>query len=525
MSSPMADELALIPWPSHVARTGDGHVLHERTRIVAVAEAESAAELLREDLARATGFVLPSGGPVSSGAIELDVDPALAPEMYRLEVSRSRIRIVGGDGAGVFYGTQTLRQLMPAEFFGAADRGRRWVVPGVEIEDHPAFGWRGSLLDVARHFMPKEFVLRYIELLALHKLNVLHLHLTDDQGWRIEIRRYPKLTEVGAWRAQTLIGRPNPQEPELNVYDGVPHGGFYAQDELREIVDYAARRFVRVLPEIEIPGHSRAAIASYPELGNDRRRVEVGSAWGIETRVLNVEAATVDFFKHVFEEVFELFPSEFVHVGGDECPKDEWRAGARAQQLMRERSLMNAEELQSWFIRQLDTFFAEHGRRLVGWDEILEGGLAPGATVMSWRGDEGGIEAAAAGHDVVMTPRWFTYFDYRQSDDDAEPLAPPHVLPLEKVYAYVPVPAGLSPAVARRVLGSQFAVWTEYIRTPRHVEYMAFPRACAFAEVVWSAKRQPYQEFLARLRAHLRRLSALGVAYRPLDGSRSPDAQ
>jgi hexosaminidase len=500
---PMAVELALIPWPSQLATTGGAHVLHERTRIVAAPEVESVAELLREGLARATGFELPLGGSVGSSAIELGLDSALTPEAYRLEAGESRIRIVGGDAAGVFYGTQTLRQLMPVEIFGAGDRGQRWVVPGVEIEDRPALGWRGSLLDVGRHFMPKEFVLRYVDLLALHKLNVLHLHLTDDQGWRIEIKRHPKLTEVGAWRAQT-------------VDDGVPHGGFYTQDDVREIVDYAARRFVRVMPEIEIPGHTRAAIASYPELGNDRRPVEVGSAWGIETRVLNVEAATVDFFKHVFEEIFELFPSEFVHVGGDECPKDEWRAGARAQQLMCERGLRNAEELQSWFIRQFDTFFAEHGRRLVGWDEILEGGLAPGATVMSWRGEEGGVAAAEAGHDVVMTPRLFTYFDYRQSDDDAEPPAPPHVLPLERVYAYLPVPAALSAAAARRVLGSQFAVWTEHIPTPEHVEYMAFPRACAFAEVVWSAKRQPYEAFLARLRAHLRRLSALSVAYRPL---------
>jgi hexosaminidase len=489
----------LIPWPSHLTATGDGHVLHERTRIAAAPEVESVAELLREDIARTTGFALTLRGPVGSSAIELGVDPALAPEAYRLEVGTSRIRIVGGDAAGVFYGTQTLKQLLPIE--GA----RRWVVPGVEIEDRPAFGWRGALLDVARHFMPKEFVLRYVDLLALHKLNVLHLHLTDDQGWRIEIKRYPKLTEVGAWRAATLD-------------DGVPHGGFYTQDEIREIVDYAARRFVRVMPEIELPGHTRAAIASYPELGNEGWPVGVGTAWGIETRVLNVEAATVEFFKHVFEEVFGLFPSRFVHVGGDECPKDEWRASTRVQHLMRERGLADVDELQSWFIRRFDTFFAEHGRRLVGWEEILEGGLAPGATVMSWRGEEGGVAAAEAGHDVVMTPRWFTYFDYRQSDDDTEPPARPFLLPLETVYAYVPLPAGLSAAAARRVLGSQFAVWTEYIPTPRDVEYMAFPRACAFAEVVWSEDRQPYEAFLARLRSHLRRLSALGVAYRPLDG-------
>jgi hexosaminidase len=455
----MTVELALIPWPAHVTRTGDEHA--------------------------------PAGPP------SVAVDPALGPEAYRLETSMSGIRIVGGDDAGVFYAKQTLKQLAPAE---------GGPVPGVVIEDRPAFGWRGSLLDVARHFMPKEFVLRYIDLLALHKLNVLHLHLTNDQGWRIEIQRYPKLTEVGAWRAETMN-------------DGVPHGGFYTQDDIREIVDYAARRFIRVMPEIEVPGHTRAAIASYPELGNSGWPIGVKTSWGIETRVLNVEEATVEFFEHVFEEVFELFPSVFVHVGGDECPRDEWRASARAQQLRRERGLANEDELQSWFIRSLDTFFAENGRRLVGWDEILEGGLAPGATVMSWRGEEGGLAAAEAGHDVVMTPRWFTYFDYRQSDDLAEPPAQPYLLPLEKVYSYQPIPSGLSAAAARHVLGAQFALWTEHIATPRQAEYMAFPRACAFAEVVWSEKRQPYGAFLARLREHLPRLSALGVGYRPLDQS------
>jgi hexosaminidase len=484
----MVAELALIPWPSWLARTGESQVLNEGTRVVAAAEVESIAGLLRADLARA--FV----GPGDSGAIELGIDARLAPEAYRLVVDGSRIRIVGGDAAGVFYGTQTLKQLLPVE---GEPR-----VPGVEIEDRPMLGWRGSLLDVARHFMPKEFVLRYVDLLALHKLNVLHLHLTDDQGWRLEIERYPKLTEVGAWRTQT-------------VDDGVPYGGFYTQDDVREIVAYAARRFVRVLPEIELPGHTRAAIASYPELGSHGLPVGVGTGWGIETRVLNVEEATAVFFEHVFEEVFELFPGEFVHVGGDECPRDEWRSSPRAQQLMRARGLANEDGLQSWFISRFDAFFAERGRRLVGWDEILKGGLAPGATVMSWRGEEGGVAAAEAGHDVVMTPRWFTYYDYRQSDD--EPPGRPYLLPLRRAYEYVPVPPRLSAAAVRRVLGAQFAIWTEYMPTPQQVEYMAFPRACAFAEVVWSAQRQPYEGFLARLRKHLDRLSALGVAYRPLD--------
>jgi hexosaminidase len=508
---------ALIPWPAELAQTGATYELTAQTSIATGAGTEAIASLLHDELSVTTGLSLPVAAADATDSIKLAIDSALPHEGYRLAVAGDGVTIVGGDAAGVFYGTRTLRQLMPPQNYGGSPEGVRWLVAGVAITDQPAFGWRGSMLDVGRNFQPKEFVLRYIDLLALHKFNVLHFHISEDQGWRIEIRRYPKLTEVGAWRSGTLIGRPNRTDPSQDRYDDVRHGGFYTQEEIREIVSYAAARFVTVVPEIDLPGHSQAAIAAYPELGNTGKQIEVGRTWGIIEDVLNVEESTVQFFKNVFDEIFELFPSTFIHVGGDECPKVQWKASPRAQELMKERGLSNEDELQSWFIGQLDKYFAEKGRRLIGWDEILEGGLAENAAVMSWRGIEGGIEAAKAGHDVVMAPTTHVYFDYYQSEDqDNEPLAIGGYLPLSKVYEFQPVPPELAD-VSERVLGSQFQLWSEYLPTAAQVEYMAFPRGCAVAEVVWSKERQSYDDFLARLRLHLERLDALEVGYRPLD--------
>ena len=504
---------ALIPWPAQLTSTGKAYELTPATSIVADPGTAGVAALLHDELS----LPLPVGQPPTAGAITLTIDAALPHEGYRLHVAEDGVHIAGGDPAGVFYGTRTLLQLLPAQVFAAPADGAQWSVPGVDITDQPAFGWRGSMLDVGRHFRSKDFILRYLDVLALHKMNVLHWHLSEDQGWRVEIRRYPRLTEIGAWRSGTLIGRPNRTDPSQDKYDDVRHGGFYTQDEIREVVAYAAERFITVVPEIDLPGHSQAAIAAYPELGNTGRQIEVGRTWGVIEDVLNVEDSTVDFYKNVFAELFELFPSEFIHVGGDECPKTQWKESPRAQERMRELGLSDEDQLQSWFIGQLDEFFAANGRRLLGWDEILEGGLAPGATVMSWRGEEGGIEAARAGHDVVMTPTSHVYFDYSQAaDSTTEPLNIGGYISLEKVYEYQPVPKELS-AAADHVLGSQFNLWTEYMPTAEQVEYMAFPRGCAFAEVVWSADRQQYGEFLGRLRGHLARLDALGVHYRPLD--------
>jgi hexosaminidase len=366
--------------------------------------------------------------------------------------------------------------------------------------------------------MPKEFVKKYIDLLALHKLNTFHWHLTDDQGWRIEIRRYPKLTSVGSCRKETIVGR-QPRDEAQWTFDATPHCGFYTQDDAREIVAYARARYVNVVPEIEMPGHAVAAIAAYPELGVTGEPMEVATRWGIFSDILNAEPPTITFMQSVLSEVMEIFPARYVHIGGDEADKAKWKASPRIQARIRELGVDDEHGLQSWFVRQMDAFLASRGRRLIGWDEILEGGLAENAVVMSWRGVEGGIAAARAGHDVVMTPTSHTYLDYYQSKDQAgEPLAIGGFLPLETVYAFEPIPAELEPQFAKHVLGAQAQVWTEYMPDAKRVEYMAFPRLTALAEVVWTpVVRKDYQDFLARLAQHLLRLQVLDVNFRTLD--------
>lgn len=473
--------------------------------------------LVRRELASGTGLPLPDGDEsAAGGVVDVAIDGTLAREAYRLAVTTTGVRATGGDPAGVFYAVQTLRQLLPPDVYRRAPLpGATWELSCVEVDDAPRFGWRGVHLDVARHFMPKRFLLRLVDLLAVHKLNVLHLHLTDDQGWRFESHAHPRLTEVGSVRRET-------RRPKERSGDGTPHGGYYTQDDLRELVAYAAGRFVTVLPEVELPGHAQAAMAAYPELGNDPgRQLPVLETFGVNENVLNAEESTLRFFQDVYEELLDVFPGTFVHVGGDECPKTQWQRSRRAQQLIAERGVGDENGLQSWFIRQLDAWLAERGRRLVGWDEILQGGLAEGATVMSWRGEDGGVAAARAGHDVVMTPTSHTYLDYYQSDLPDEPYAIGGHLPLEQVYAYEPVPAVLTEDEAAHVLGSQCQLWTEYMPDPRRVEYMAFPRACAFAEAVWSPReRRSFDDFSGRLVPHLARLDALDVNYRPLAGPR-----
>jgi hexosaminidase len=369
-------------------------------------------------------------------------------------------------------------------------------------------------VDVGRHFMPMLSLLRFIDQLAILRMNTLQMHLTDDQGWRIEIGRYPRLTEVGSRRKQTRVGR----EGESKDFDGKPHGGFYTQAELRQIVAYAHERHVTIVPEVEMPGHATAAIASYPELGNTGQAPEVSTHWGVHKSIFNANEKTILFLQDVLSEVLGIFPSPFIHVGGDEAVKDEWKASASAQARIRELGLKDEHELQSYFIRRMDRFLAERGRRLIGWDEILEGGLAPGATVMSWRGMEGGIAAARAGHDVVMTPTDFVYLDYYQSKDPSEPLAIGGYLPVEKVYSFEPVPRELGAEEARRVLGAQGNLWTEYIATPEHLEYMAFPRLAALAEVTWTPKeRRHFTDFRDRVRLQEQRWQAMGVNFRPTE--------
>ncbi|MER7954450.1 beta-N-acetylhexosaminidase [Streptomyces sp. NPDC096030] len=502
-----------------------GFVLDRRTTLDAAPGTETAERWLRTTLGAAFALPLPAAaGENAPHSIRLRIDDTLAPEAYRLRVLVDEaVEITGGGPAGVFWGAQTLRQLLGPEAFRTAPVNRE-VTPGLPvlgIEDAPRFAWRGLMLDVARHFMSKDDVLRQLDLMAAHKLNVLHLHLTDDQGWRLEIRRHPRLTEVGAWRARTKWGhRASP------LWDETPHGGFYTQDDIREIVAYAAERHITVVPEIDVPGHSQAAIAAYPELGNtdvvDTAALTVWDTWGVNPNVLAPTEATLRFYEGVFEEVLELFPSTFVHIGGDECPKDQWKASPTARARIEELGLADEDELQSWFVRHFDRWLADRGRRLIGWDEILEGGLAPGAAVSSWRGYGGGVTAAEAGHDVVMCPEQYVYLDHRQAPGEDEPMPIGYVRTLEDVYRFEPLPPGLSPEAAAHVLGAQANVWTEVMENRSRVDYQVFPRLAAFAEVAWSALPAPEQRDFAgfehRMTAHYRRLDALGVGYRPPAG-------
>ncbi|GAA3914847.1 beta-N-acetylhexosaminidase [Streptomyces gulbargensis] len=528
------DPTALIPAPARVEGPHDrtrALRLDARTTLDAAPGTATTERWLRATLGAA--FRLPLHPPPAAGApaatgIRLDLDGSLAPEAYRLRVSAASgtVEITGGGPAGVFWGAQTLRQLLGPEAFRRAPltAGPPPALAECTVEDAPRFAWRGLMLDVARHFMPKDDVLRQLDLLAAHKLNVLHLHLTDDQGWRVEIRRHPRLTEVGAWRSRTKWGhRASP------YWNDTPHGGFYTQDDIREIVAYAADRHITVVPEIDLPGHSQAAIAAYPELGNtdvvDTTALTVWDTWGVNPHVLAPTEAVLRFYEGVFEEILDLFPaktSPFVHIGGDECPKDQWKASPTAQARIAELGVGDEDGLQSWFVRHFDRWLAARGRRLIGWDEILEGGLAEGAAVASWRGYAGGIAAAEAGHDVVMCPEQHVYLDHRQAPGEDEPMPIGYVRTLEDVHRFEPVPPGLSAAAAARVLGAQANVWTEVMENRARVDYQVYPRLAAFAEVVWSALPAPadrdHADFTRRMKIHYRRLDALGVDYRPPAG-------
>ncbi|MEU9479710.1 beta-N-acetylhexosaminidase [Streptomyces sp. NPDC048191] len=526
-------DVALIPAPSRLSASlpggGTGFVLDADTGIEATEGTGRVAHWLRTTVGAATGLPL---SPHRDGGsrVLLRIRPSLAdelgsPEAYQLCADGLLVRVDGASEAGLFWGAQTFRQLLGPEAFRRAPVSGRteWEFPAVAVRDAPRFRWRGLLLDVARHFMPKEGVLRYLDLMAAHKLNVFHFHLTDDQGWRIEIKRYPKLTETASWRSRSKFGhRASP------LWDEKPHGGYYTQDDIREIVAYAAERHITVVPEIDVPGHSQAAIAAYPELGNtdviDTTALNVWDNWGISANVLAPTDTTLRFYEGVFEEVLELFPSQFVHVGGDECRKEQWTASVTAKTRIAELALAGEDGLQSWFIGHFDAWLAARGRRLIGWDEILEGGLAEGAAVSSWRGYGGGIAAARAGHDVVMCPEQYVYLDHRQAPGEDEPVPIGFVRTLEDVYRFEPVPDGLTEDEARHVLGTQANVWTEVLEDAGRVDYQAFPRLAAFAEVAWSRLPAPAERdfagFECRMDVHYARLDALGVAYRPPTGPR-----
>jgi hexosaminidase len=509
--------ISIIPEPAAAEQREGRFRLTPETYVVARDAARGEAVKLIDYLAPAMGYRLKLSDAPSSrqDAIHLRIEPSardrLGEDGYELEVTSRSILITAGGPAGLFYGVQTLRQLLPSAVFSKEKvDGTEWTVPCVRIVDHPRFRWRGLLIDPARHFIPVQDVLRFIDLMAIHKLNRLQIHLTDNEGWRIEIKKYPKLTELGSkmdWNLRHQGGT------------GPRCFGFYTQDDIRQIVRYAAERHVTVVPEIEMPFHTGAAIVAYPELGigpGPLAGLSPVERWVKTKGLIAPRPATVAFLQDVLSEVIELFPSGHIHIGGDEANIAHWTNDPEMQAQMKRLKLKDAHELHSWFIRQMDAFLTEKGRRLVGWDEILQGGLAPGATVMSWRGTSGGIAAAKGGHDVVMAPTSHTYFDYRQAPEETG--LGRSVINVQKVYAFEPIPPELSTEQARHVLGGQAQLWGELIPDQRRREFMAYPRACALSEVLWSPKDgRSFSRFLPGLVRHLDRLEAAGVNYRPLD--------
>lgn len=499
-----ADFDNVIPRPAEITSGDAGSFKIKRSTKILCPPGDSAmlrnAHFLAQYINESTGLDLDIKiGKKCGKAIVLAVDTLIAgEEAYALKVDKNRILIEGGSPKGVFYGIQTLRKAVPAETENCASVN----VPSVKIEDAPRFGYRGMMLDVGRYWFPVDFVKKFIDALALHNMNVFHWHLTEDQGWRIQIDKYPKLTTVGSVRKETMIGK------GWDAFDGTPCGGFYTKDEIREVVKYAADRNITVIPEIDLPGHMMAALASYPELGCTGGPYEVATSWGIKPDVLCVgNEKTFEFLEDVFDEVMELFPSEYIHVGGDEVPRDRWRECPKCQARIRNEGLSSdskysaEDRLQSYCMARIEKYLNSKGRRIIGWEEILKGDVAPNATVMSWRGVASGLEAARLGHDVIMSPRQYMYFDYYQTDDtENEPLAIGGCVTLDTVYNFEPELPEMTPEQHRHVIGVQANLWTEYISTPEYAEYMMLPRMAALSEVQWTQPdNKDWNSFVARL--------------------------
>ncbi len=514
-TQPMHDKISLIPAPVSMKVAEGSFLIKKDTRIF---YNDDALEFLSGHAVELWGFYLDFEPDIShnhadsgSNRIYMSLnhvfDDALGDEGYRLTIDNDGLLLQANTTAGMLYGIHTVCQLL-----STAGKGR---IQALQIIDYPRFQYRGLHLDVSRHFMPIDFIYKYIDYMAMHKLNVFHWHLIDDQGWRLEIKKYPKLTEVGARRVD-MSGIHWNERPLANDPDNATYGGYYTQEEIRAVVAYAAERNISVMPEIEMPAHVMSALAAYPELSctGENLGVPPGGVWPITHIYCAGNEATFQFLEDVLLETMELFPFEFIHIGGDEAHKMNWKKCPKCQARIKAEGLANEEGLQSYFIRRIEKFLNAHGRRLIGWDEILEGGLAPNATVMSWRGEQGGIEAAQMGHDVVMTPGSHCYFDHYQGDPAVEPLAIGGYTRLAKVYAYEPVPDVLNAGEAKRVLGAQANVWTEYMPVPKHVEYMIFPRLAALSEVLWSPKEhRNWGDFSQRMTAQYQRYADLGINY------------
>lgn len=523
-----AQEVRIIPQPVHVTTNAGSFVISPKTSLVVSNKIDDAsASFLNEYLLNYYGFKLPIVKKASKDFIQfnsLKNISGLKGEGYTLKSNSNGVVIEGNSDIGTFYGMQTLIQLLPVE------KSNSLKIAAVDVQDEPRFVYRGAMLDVARHFFPVSFVKKYIDYLAMHKLNYFHWHLTEDQGWRIEIKKYPRLTEVGSKRNGTIVGR-YPGKGN----DNTPEEGFYTQEEVKDIVKYAADRFITVIPEIEMPGHSSAAIAAYPmlscfpnekteipaamisekskqELANGRVKL-VQETWGVFTDVYAPTEYTFNFLEDVLDEVMALFPSKYIHVGGDESPKDAWKRSEFCQQLIKEKGLKDEHELQSYFIQRMEKYINKKGRTLIGWDEILEGGLAPNAIVMSWRGEEGGIAAAKENHQVIMTPGTHVYLDHSQTKEEKE-VTIGGFTNLEKIYSYEPIPKELNAEQGKYVLGAQGNVWTEYMINPAKVEYMIFPRLSALSEVLWSPKENKnWPAFQAKIDTMKKRYDMWGANY------------
>jgi len=513
-----ATEYSIIPYPQQLIPKLGSFSINKRTVVMCSPtrpEILKLAEQFTDQVKLVTGMRLDirdiSMGDTAN-SILFQPAPFDNAEGYCLTVSPKTIRISSNTPNGFFYGLQTLYQLLPPEIYGKKMVERKsWSVPAVLITDAPRFVYRGLHLDVVRHFFPVEFIKKYIDAMAIHKLNTFHWHLTDDQGWRIEIKKYPRLTETGSRRDETLVGYYFERFPQQ--YDGKPYGGSYTQQEAREIVAYAAERFITVIPEIEMPGHAQAAIASYPYLScTPDLTIKVATKWGIFKDVFCPGDTTFHFLEDVLTEIMDIFPSKYIHIGGDECLKDLWKTNAQCQTLIKTLNLKDENGLQSYFIERIEKFVNSKGRRIIGWDEILDGGLAPNATVMSWRGIAGGIAAAKSGHDVIMTPGNYCYFDKYQADPVTEPATIGGYLPLNMVYQFEPVPTELSAEEAKHVLGPQANVFTEYMASTERVEYMTFPRLSAMSEVAWTNKdNKKWESFQQRMPAEFERYSQMNI--------------
>ncbi len=507
-------EMNIIPVPQNVERL-EGTYIFPKSMTLSLKGNIKSGDFFASYLESLIPGLIQSDQTAADISLELISEMDIPQEGYLLEISNRGVAIRAGDEPGLFYGIQSLRQLLPLSVENESTPLEGQTIQAMIIQDHPRFGWRGMHLDVSRHFFPAEFIKRYIDMIALHKMNVFHWHLTDDNGWRLEIKQYPKLTKICAWRVDREDEDWRKWSP-IQPGEKATYGGFYTQEEVREIIAYAAERQITVIPEIEMPGHASEIFAAYPELSCKGEQLNVipGSYWPNEDIFCAGNDSVFTFLENVIDEVVELFPSKYIHIGGDEAAKTNWKTCPKCQARIQTENLKDEHELQSWFIQKMEQYIISKGKFLIGWDEILEGGLAPEATVMSWRGEAGGIAAAKAGHDVIMTPTSYVYFDYYQGDPETEPQAIGGYLPLQKVYAYEPIPVELDVDEHQYVLGAQANLWTEFVKTTDHAEYMVLPRMTALSEVLWSrADQRDWYSFHQRLQKLLPRFDALGWNY------------